>query len=66
MYGYSSRIDQSVRNEDLPLLRFEIGYLDGRFARVGPENISRDPIDRQSLRAANFRQERLGHRSVVR
>ena len=66
MYGFSSRIDQSVRNEDLPLPRLEIGYLDSRFTRVGPENISRDPIDRQSLGTANFRQERLGHRSVVR
>lgn len=64
VHGYSPRIDQSIGNEHLPFLRFEIGHLDGRFPR--PKNISRDPIDRQSLGIANFRQESLGHRSVVR
>jgi len=66
MNSYSPRIDQPVGNEDFAFLCHKTGDLDGRLAGIGPEDISRHPVDRQSLGTANFRNERLRHRSVVR
>lgn len=66
MNSYSPRIDQSIGNEDFAFLCQETGNLDGRLAGIGPEDVPRDPIDRQTLGTANFRDECLRYRSVVR
>lgn len=66
MNSDSPRIDQSIGNENFAFLCHKTGDLDGRLAGICPEDVPRDPIDGQSLGTANFRNERLRHRSVVR
>lgn len=65
MNRHSSRIHETARHQNLPFLRFHVRNLQRRFARIGPEYISRYPIDRETFRAAHSGHECLDIRTVV-